>query len=64
MDRGAWWTSVHGIAENQTRLSDTFTFFHETWVKSHEGQQAIFAQLISPHVGLILSVSFSLNNAY
>ena len=28
MDRGAWWTSVHGTAENQTRLSDKhFHFF-------------------------------------
>ena len=22
MDRGAWWTTVHGIAKSQTRLSD------------------------------------------
>ena len=30
MDRGAWWTAVHGVAEGWTRLSDfTFTFhFH------------------------------------
>ena len=30
MDGGAWWTAVHGIAKNQTQLSDfTFTFhFH------------------------------------
>ena len=27
MDGGAWWAAVHGIAEDQTRLSDvTFTF--------------------------------------
>ena len=27
MDRGAWWTAVHGVAKNLTRLSDfTFTF--------------------------------------
>ena len=27
MDGGAWWASVHGVAKNQTRLSDfTFTF--------------------------------------
>ena len=27
MDRGAWWTTVHGVAESRTRLSDfTFTF--------------------------------------
>ena len=30
LDGGAWWAAVHGVAENQTRLSDfTFTFhFH------------------------------------
>ena len=27
MDRGAWWTAVHGVAKNRTQLSDfTFTF--------------------------------------
>ena len=26
MDRGAWWATVHGVAESQTRLSD----FHFT----------------------------------
>ena len=30
MDRGAWWATVHGVAESRTRLSDfPFTFhFH------------------------------------
>ena len=30
MDGGAWWAAVHGVAKNQTQLSDfTFTFhFH------------------------------------
>ena len=30
MDRGAWWVTVHGVAQSQTQLSDfTFTFhFH------------------------------------
>ena len=30
MDGGAWWSTVHGVAKSQTRLSDfTFTFhFH------------------------------------
>ena len=27
MDGGAWWVTVHGVAESQTRLRDfTFTF--------------------------------------
>ena len=30
MDRGAWWATIHGVAEGRTRLNDfTFTFhFH------------------------------------
>ena len=27
MDGGAWWATVHGVANSQTRLSD-FTFMH------------------------------------
>ena len=23
MDRGAWWTTVHGVTESRTRLSDS-----------------------------------------
>ena len=29
MDGGAWWATVHGVAESQTRLSD-FTSLHFT----------------------------------
>ena len=33
MDEGAWWAAVHGVAKNQTRLSDfTFTFTHSSIV--------------------------------
>ena len=28
MDRGAWWTAVHGITEGWTRLSDFISTFH------------------------------------
>ena len=29
MDGGAWWAAIHGVARNQTRLSNFFTFhFH------------------------------------
>ena len=34
MGGGAWWAAVHGVAGNQTRLSDftfTFTFMH--WIR-------------------------------
>ena len=29
MDRGAWWATVHGVAKNQTRLSDQNTHHTE-----------------------------------
>ena len=25
MDRGAWWATVHGVAESRTRLPDQYT---------------------------------------
>ena len=25
MDRGAWWTRVHGVTKNQTRLGNSIT---------------------------------------
>ena len=28
MDRGAWWSAVHGVARSQTRLSDITFLFH------------------------------------
>ena len=28
MDGGAWWAAVHGVATNQTRLSDFTFIFH------------------------------------
>ena len=28
MDGGAWWAAVHGVAMNQTRLSDFTLTFH------------------------------------
>ena len=38
MDGGAWWTTVHGVAKSQTRLSE-FTHFtcHDKAV-IHEGE--------------------------
>ena len=36
MDRGAWWATVHGVAESQTRLSNSK---HSTW---HGGTQSIW----------------------
>ena len=31
MERGAWWATVHGASEGQTRLSD-FTFFFSSFL--------------------------------
>ena len=34
MERGAWWTKIHGVSKSQTRLSN-YTFFHSdhrTWM--------------------------------
>ena len=28
MDRGAWWTTVHGVTKSRTRLSDFAFTFH------------------------------------
>ena len=34
MDGGAWWTTVHGVAEGQTKLSNfTFTFHFDALEK-------------------------------
>ena len=34
MDGGAWWTTVHGVAKSQTRLSNfTFTFHFDALEK-------------------------------
>ena len=34
MDRGAWWATVHGVAESQTRLSGfAFTFASDAFHK-------------------------------
>ena len=32
MDRGAWWATVHGAAQSQTRLSDWAQHDRDTWV--------------------------------
>ena len=37
MDRGAWWATVHGVAQSQTRLSDEhFQFFHKRSLVSEQ----------------------------
>ena len=28
VDRGAWWATVHGVTESQTRLSEQHFHFH------------------------------------
>ena len=29
MDRGAWWSTVHGVAKSRTRLSDLTNYFYK-----------------------------------
>ena len=45
MDGGAWWATVHGVANSRTRLSDfTFTFFQPLFynlLKSNLGHQYV-----------------------
>ena len=35
MDRGVWWATVHGVAKNQTRLSD----FHFQGKQDNKGRR-------------------------
>ena len=41
VDRGAWWATVHGVAESRTRLSD-LTSLHFTLVKAWKGEVGSF----------------------
>ena len=44
MDRGAWWTAVHGVAKSQTRLSDfTFTFHFHALEKEMAAHSSVLA---------------------
>ena len=44
MDRGAWWATVHGIAEGRTRLSDfTFTFHFRALEKEMATHSSVLA---------------------
>ena len=48
MDRGAWWTTVHGIAKSQTQLSDfTFTFQSDALEKEMATHSSVLAWRIS-----------------
>ena len=44
MDRGAWWTTVHGVMKNWTRLSDfTFTFHF----RASEKEMATYSSVLA-----------------
>ena len=44
MDRGAWWTAVHGFAESRTQLSDfTFTFHIHALEKEMAAHSSVLA---------------------
>ena len=56
MDRGAWWSAVHGVAKSQTRLSDfTFTFHFHALEKEMATHSSVLAWRIpgtAEHGGL------------
>ena len=46
MDGGAWWATVHGVAQSQTRLSDfafTFTFHFPALEKEMATHSSVLA---------------------
>ena len=44
MDRGAWWATVHGVAESRTRLGDfTLTFHFHALEKEMPTQSSVLA---------------------
>ena len=44
MDRGAWWASVHGVAQRWTRLSNfTFTFHFQALEKEMATHSSVLA---------------------
>ena len=48
MDGGAWWATVHGVAESWTRLSDfTFTFHFHVLEEEMATHSSILAWRIS-----------------
>ena len=54
MDGGAWEAAVHGVAKNQTRLSDfTFTFHFRTLEKEMETDSSVLAWRI-PGMGSLV----------
>ena len=72
MDGGAWWVTVHGVAQNQTQLSDfTFTFIsyhcskplqwllYFTGIKTKSLQWPTRPYMIPAWAGLLPSLSLS-----
>ena len=54
MDIGAWWATVHGIAEGRTRLSDfTFTFHFPALEKEMATHSSVLAWRI-PRMGSLV----------
>ena len=54
MDIGAWWATVHGIAEGRTRLSDfTFTFHFRALEKETATHSSVLAWRI-PGMGSLV----------
>ena len=57
MDKGAWWTAVHGVAGSRTRLSDfTFTFHFLALEKEMATHICVLAWRIPGEPGGLLSM--------
>ena len=57
MDGGAWWASVHGVAESWTRLSDfTFTFYLHALEKEMATHSSVLAWRIPGMGSLVAAV--------
>ena len=55
MDGGAWWTTVHGVTKNRTRLSDfTFTFHFHALEKEMATHSSVLAWRIPGKGGGLL----------
>ena len=54
MDGGAWWAAVHGVAKNQTPLSDfTFTFHFHASEKEMANHSSVLAWRIQGRESLV-----------
>ena len=42
MDRGAWWATLHGVTESQTRLRQSHTHTRNRWYNQTERLKTVY----------------------